>query len=168
MQKSARQDCRCSRWGQSREVRAALSRAEENPAGLPDADYLSLLSAEGTDLDALAAQAERVRKNSVGDAVGYVVNRNINITNVCYTCCQFCAFAQRGTDEDALTLAMPQVGDRVDEAWFIGATEICLGGIHPDLPGTAYFDLAREVKRRRPDMQDPALVAHGDLTGGPS
>ena len=77
------------------------------------------------------------------------MNRNINFTNVCYTGCRFCAFAQRRTDADAYTLSMEQVGDRVDEAWAAGATEICMqGGIHPDLPGTAYFDLAREVKRR--------------------
>jgi FO synthase len=134
-------------------VRAALSRAAEDPAGLGDGDYLALLSAEGDDLDALAALADDVRRATVGDEVGYVVNRNINFTNVCYTGCRFCAFAQRRTDQDAFTLSMAQVGDRVDEAWAIGATEICMqGGIHPDLPGTAYFDLAREVKRRQPDI----------------
>ena len=80
-------------------------------------------------------------------------NRNINFTTVCYTGCRFCAFAQRRTDADAYTLSMKQVGDRVDEAWAVGATEICMqGGIHPDLPGTAYFDLAREVKKRQPDI----------------
>lgn len=134
-------------------VRAALSRAAEDPAGLTDADYLTLLSAEGDDLAALAALADDVRRATVGDEVGYVVNRNINFTNVCYTGCRFCAFAQRRTDQDAFTLSMAQVGDRVDEAWAIGATEICMqGGIHPDLPGTAYFDLAREVKARQPDI----------------
>ena len=134
-------------------VRAALAEAETNPASLSDAEYLALLGAEGADLDALADLADRVRRDTVGDTVGYVVNRNINFTNVCYTGCRFCAFAQRRTDADAFTLSLQQVGDRVDEAWNIGATEICMqGGIHPDLPGTAYFDLAREVKRRQPDI----------------
>ena len=134
-------------------VLAALRRAESDPAGLTDSEYLALLGAEGSDLDALAGLADRIRHDTVGDAVGYVVNRNINFTNVCYTGCRFCAFAQRKTDADAFTLSMGQVGDRVDEAWSIGATEICMqGGIHPDLPGTAYFDLAREVKKRQPGI----------------
>ena len=68
----------------------------------------------------------------------YVVNRNINFTNVCYTGCRFCAFAQRRTDADAYTLSLDEVGDRAEEAWAAGATEVCMqGGIHPDLPGTA-------------------------------
>ncbi|MDO9589706.1 MAG: bifunctional FO biosynthesis protein CofGH, partial [Microcella sp.] len=134
-------------------VAAVLRRAANAPAGLSDGDYLTLLAADGTDLDALANLADRVRHDTVGDSVGYVVNRNINFTNVCYTGCRFCAFAQRRTDADAFTLSMQQVGDRVDEAWELGATEICMqGGIHPDLPGTAYFDLAREVKKRQPEM----------------
>ena len=134
-------------------VAAVLRRAEDAPAGLSDADYMTLLEADGSDLDALADFADRVRRDTVGDDVGYVVNRNINFTNVCYTGCRFCAFAQRRTDADAFTLSMQQVGDRVDEAWALGATEICMqGGIHPDLPGTAYVDLAREVKRRQPDI----------------
>lgn len=139
--------------GVSAGVRAVLRRAEDAPAGLSDDDYLTLLGADGADLDALADLADRVRRDTVGDEVGYVVNRNINFTNVCYTGCRFCAFAQRRTDADAFTLSMQQVGDRVDEAWALGATEICMqGGIHPDLPGTAYFDLAREVKKRQPGI----------------
>ncbi|RAM37343.1 bifunctional FO biosynthesis protein CofGH [Arthrobacter globiformis] len=135
------------------DIRKVLSRAENNPAGLSDADYLRLLSSEGPELEALAALADDVRAHTVGDEVRYVVNRNINFTNVCYTGCRFCAFAQRRTDADAYTLSMKQVGDRVDEAWAVGATEICMqGGIHPDLPGSAYFDLAREVKKRQPGM----------------
>jgi FO synthase len=94
-----------------------------------------------------------VRRDVCGDDVTYVVTRNINFTNVCYTGCRFCAFAQRRTDADAYTLSLGQVGDRAAEAWQAGATEVCMqGGIHPDLPGTAYFDLAAEVKRRCPDI----------------
>jgi FO synthase len=85
--------------------------------------------------------------------VTYVVNRNINFTNVCYTGCRFCAFAQRRTDADAYTLSLAEVGDRAVEAVDAGATEVCMqGGIHPDLPGSAYFDLAAEVKRRAPTL----------------
>jgi FO synthase len=107
----------------------------------------------------------------VGDDVTYVVNRNINFTNVCYTGCRFCAFAQRRTDADAYTLSLAQVGDRVAEAWAAGATEVCLqGGIHPDLPGTAYFDIAAEVKRRTPGMHvhafSPMEVVNGATRTG--
>ncbi len=152
-------------------VHAALRHAEADPAGLSDAEYLALLGADGSDLEALAALADAVRRDVNGDDVTYVVNRNINFTNVCYTGCRFCAFAQRRTDADAYTLSMQQVGDRVDEAWAGGATEICMqGGIHPDLPGTAYLDLAREVKARRPDIHlhafSPMEVVNGAARTG--
>jgi FO synthase len=135
------------------DVLAALRSAERNPAGISDAEALALLDADGPELDALAALADDLRRQAAGDDVTYVVTRNINFTNVCYTGCRFCAFAQRRTDADAYTLSMEQIGDRAAEAWEAGATEVCMqGGIHPDLPGTAYFDIAAEVKRRCPDM----------------
>jgi FO synthase len=135
------------------EVMAALRAAERNPAGLSDAHALALLDADGPELDALAALADGLRREAAGDDVTYVVTRNINFTNVCYTGCRFCAFAQRRNDADAYTLSLEQVGDRAAEAWEAGATEVCMqGGIHPDLPGTAYFEIAAEVKRRCPDM----------------
>ncbi|WP_026403644.1 bifunctional FO biosynthesis protein CofGH [Actinomadura rifamycini] len=148
------------------DVKDALSRAERNPGGLTDDEALALLHADGPELDALAKLADDLRKDTVGDDVTYVVTRNINFTNVCYTGCRFCAFAQRRTDADAYTLSLEQVGDRVDEAWAAGATEVCMqGGIHPDLPGTAYFDLAREVKRRAPGIHlhsySPMEVVNG-------
>ncbi|WP_460518876.1 bifunctional FO biosynthesis protein CofGH [Flindersiella endophytica] len=135
------------------DVKSALRRAEQDPAGLSDDEALALLHADGAELDELAALADGLRRDVNGDDVTFVVTRNINFTNVCYTGCRFCAFAQRRNDSDAYTLSLAQVGDRVDEAWQAGATEICMqGGIHPDLPGTAYFDLAEEVKRRQPDV----------------
>ncbi|HSR83002.1 MAG TPA: bifunctional FO biosynthesis protein CofGH [Streptosporangiaceae bacterium] len=135
------------------EVLAALRSAERDPGGISDAAALALLDADGPELEALAELADDLRRQAVGDDVTYVVTRNINFTNVCYTGCRFCAFAQRRTDADAYTLSMEQVGDRAAEAWEAGATEVCMqGGIHPDLPGTAYFDIAAEVKRRCPDI----------------
>ena len=101
-----------------------------------------------------------VRRDAVGDDVTYVVNRNINFTNVCYTGCRFCAFAQRRTDADAYTLSLDQVADRAEQAWDVGAAEVCMqGGIHPDLPGTAYFDIARAVKARRARHARARLLA---------
>ncbi|MQY07146.1 bifunctional FO biosynthesis protein CofGH [Actinomadura macrotermitis] len=147
-------------------VKDALAAAERDPAGLTDDQALALLHADGPELAALTKLADDLRRDVVGDEVTYVVTRNINFTNVCYTGCRFCAFAQRRTDADAYTLSLQQVGDRVDEAWAAGATEICMqGGIHPDLPGTAYFDLAREVKRRAPEIHlhsySPMEVVNG-------
>jgi FO synthase len=111
------------------------------------------MTAEGAHLDAVTALADDLRRQAVGDEVTYVVNRNINFTNVCYVGCRFCAFAQRRTDADAYSLSMSQVADRAEEAWKLGATEVCMqGGIDPELPGTAYFDLAAAVKQRVPGM----------------
>src|SRR5262245_17628114 len=153
------------------EVAAALRSAESDPAGITDGEALDLLGAEGPELEALASLADAVRRDAAGDDVTYVVTRNINFTNVCYTGCRFCAFAQRRTDADAYTLSLEQVGDRAAEAWQAGATEVCMqGGIHPDLPGTAYFDIAAEVKGRCPDLHvhafSPMEVANGAARTG--
>ncbi|HEX3908427.1 MAG TPA: bifunctional FO biosynthesis protein CofGH [Mycobacteriales bacterium] len=138
----------------SPEFASALRHAEKHPAGLSDADALTLFEAlPGAEIDAVAALADDLRRDVVGDTVTYVVNRNINFTNVCYVGCRFCAFAQRRTDADAYTLSLDEVGTRADEAVLAGATEICMqGGISPDLPASAYFDLAREIKRRQPGL----------------
>jgi FO synthase len=153
------------------DVAAALRAAERDPAGITDAQALALLGADGPELEALAALADSVRRDAAGDDITYVVTRNINFTNVCYTGCRFCAFAQRRTDADAYTLSLEQIGDRAAEAWQAGATEVCMqGGIHPDLPGTAYFDIAAGVKRRCPDMHvhafSPMEVVNGAARTG--
>ncbi|WP_344231694.1 bifunctional FO biosynthesis protein CofGH [Kribbella hippodromi] len=153
------------------EVKAALAAAERDPAGLSDQQALTLMTATGPALDELARIADELRKQTVGDDVTYVVNRNINFTNVCYTGCRFCAFAQRRTDADAYSLSMDDVGQRAEEAWVIGATEVCMqGGIHPDLPGTAYADLVRAVKDRVPQMHvhaySPMEIVNGSVRTG--
>ncbi|CAL9450208.1 bifunctional FO biosynthesis protein CofGH [Streptomyces sp. enrichment culture] len=135
------------------DVREALRVAADDPTRLTDAQALALLHADGPALDALCGIADDVRRAAVGDDVTYIVTRNINFTNVCYTGCRFCAFAQRRTDADAYTLSLEQVADRAAQAWDVGAVEVCMqGGIHPDLPGTAYFDIARAVKERVPGI----------------
>jgi FO synthase len=107
-----------------------------------------------------------LRADTVGDEVTYVVNRNINFTNICYTGCRFCAFAQRATDADSYTLSAEQIAERVREAWADGATEICMqGGIDPKLPATGYFELARTVKAAAPEIHlhafSPMEVVNG-------
>lgn len=153
------------------DVREALRTAADDPTKLTDAEALALLHADGPALDALCRVADDVRKSAVGDDVTYIVTRNINFTNVCYTGCRFCAFAQRRTDADAYTLSLEQVADRAAQAWDVGAVEVCMqGGIHPDLPGTAYFDIARAVKERVPGMHvhafSPMEVVNGATRTG--
>ncbi|MFD4986599.1 bifunctional FO biosynthesis protein CofGH [Streptomyces sp. NPDC058372] len=148
------------------DIREALAQAADDPTRLSDDQALALLHAEGPALDALCGIADDLRRATVGDDVTYIVTRNINFTNVCYTGCRFCAFAQRRTDADAYTLSLDQVADRAAQAWEVGATEVCMqGGIHPDLPGTAYFDIARAVKERVPGMHvhafSPMEVVNG-------
>ncbi|MGW4676414.1 bifunctional FO biosynthesis protein CofGH [Streptomyces sp. NPDC004324] len=155
------------------DVRTALAQASDDPTKLTDDQALALFHADGAALDALTGIADDVRRDTVGDAITYVVTRNINFTNVCYTGCRFCAFAQRRTDADAYTLSLSQVADRAEQAWQVGATEVCMqGGIHPDLPGTAYFDIARAVKERVPGMHvhafSPMEVVNGATRTGMS
>jgi FO synthase len=154
-------------------VLGALRRAENNPAGLSDDDYLALATADGVALEAFTALADELRRDTVGDEVTYVVNRNINFTNICYTGCRFCAFAQRKGDADAFTLSMDEVADRAWEAHVDGATEVCMqGGIDPELPASGYADLVRAVKRRVPSMHvhafSPMEVVNGAAKSGMS
>ncbi|MEV0092585.1 bifunctional FO biosynthesis protein CofGH [Streptomyces sp. NPDC050738] len=155
------------------DVKEALSQAAADPTKLTDAQALALLHADGPALDELCRIADELRRDVVGDDVTYIVTRNINFTNVCYTGCRFCAFAQRRTDADAYTLSLSQVADRAEQAWDVGAVEVCMqGGIHPDLPGTAYFDIARAVRERVPDMHvhafSPMEVVNGATRTGMS
>lgn len=155
------------------DVLAALRAAEKDPAGLTDAQYLALATAEGPDLEAVAGLADQLRRDVCGDDVTYVVNRNINFTNICYTGCRFCAFAQRKGDADAFTLSTGEVADRAWEAYVDGATEVCMqGGIDPDLPVTGYADLVRAVKARVPSMHvhafSPMEIVNGASRGGES
>ncbi|MHC5263460.1 bifunctional FO biosynthesis protein CofGH [Streptomyces sp. UC4497] len=155
------------------DVRQALKVAADDPTRLTDDEALALLHADGPALDALCGIADDIRKSVVGDDVTYIVTRNINFTNVCYTGCRFCAFAQRRTDADAYTLSLDQVADRAQQAWDVGAVEVCMqGGIHPDLPGTAYFDIAKAVKERVPGMHvhafSPMEVVNGASRTGMS
>jgi len=155
------------------EVLAALRAAEADPAGCTDEQYLALMSATGDGLAAVAGLADRIRADVVGDEVTYVVNRNINFSNICYTGCRFCAFAQRKGDADAFSLSAAEVADRAFEAHAVGATEVCMqGGIDPDLPVTGYADLVRAVKQRVPGMHvhafSPMEIANGVARSGTS
>jgi FO synthase len=155
------------------DVAAALRSAERDPAGCSDAEYLTLATADGSALDAVAALADSLRRDAVGDDVTFVVNRNINFTNICYTGCRFCAFAQRKGDADAFSLSAQEVAERAWEAHVAGATEVCMqGGIDPELPVTGYADLVRAVKAKVPSMHvhafSPMEISNGVTRSGMS
>ncbi|WP_296551746.1 bifunctional FO biosynthesis protein CofGH [Rhodococcus sp. (in: high G+C Gram-positive bacteria)] len=155
------------------DVLAALRSAERDPAGCSDDEYVALANADGAGLEALVALADQLRRDTVGDDVTYVINRNINFTNICYTGCRFCAFAQRKGDADAFTLSAQEVADRAWEAHVAGATEVCMqGGIDPELPVTGYADLVRAVKARVPSMHvhafSPMEIVNGVARSGTS
>ena len=146
-------------------VKRALAKAEAHRA-IDDEEALALFEAEGPALDALGRVADGLRQEAVGEEVTYVVNRNINFTNVCYVGCRFCAFAQREVDPESYSLTLSEVADRAEEAWGLGATEVCIqGGIHPDLPGSFYFDLLGAVKARVPEMHIHAFSPMEVLNG---
>ncbi|ACY12700.1 5-amino-6-(D-ribitylamino)uracil--L-tyrosine 4-hydroxyphenyl transferase CofH [Haliangium ochraceum] len=155
-------------------VRASELRAEAALARAPRAERAILAACMGdgcpswqqaaelfavrdAGLDALVAVADAVRQRQVGEAVSYVVNRNVNFTNVCVKKCQFCAFSRELRSEQGYYLARDQVIARVREAHALGATEVCLqAGLAPSAEGRQYIELCRAVKRAV-----PAIHVHG-------
>jgi 7,8-didemethyl-8-hydroxy-5-deazariboflavin synthase CofH subunit len=114
---------------------------------------MKLAAAEGPALQALVSVADRMRRETVGDAITYVVNRNINFTNVCFVGCSFCGFGRGPGAADAYSLSFEEVVRRAREAWDRGATEVCIqGGLPKDLDGFFYRDLLRAVKRAIPEI----------------
>src|SRR5216684_5600318 len=134
------------------EVREILH-AVASGAELTFEQGLLLATAEGPALDALVAVADQLRRDTVGDAITYVVNRNINFTNVCFVGCSFCGFGRGPGAADAYSLSFEEVVRRAREAWDRGATEVCVqGGLPHDLDGFFYRDLLRAVKHVIPEI----------------
>lgn len=114
-------------------------------------DGVRCLTADDEDALALIAVADAVRRTDVGDDVTYVVNRNVNFTNVCFVGCRFCAFKRQRWEADAYTVPIETVIEKVQEAVERGATEICMqGGINPDMPPFTYRDILAAIKRAFP------------------
>ena len=149
------------------EIKRALSKAADGrPDDVSDQEALALFEAGGEALEALARVADDLRREVVGDDITYVINRNINFTNVCYTGCRFCAFAQREVDSQSYTLSLEEVADRAQEAWDYGATEVCIqGGLHPSLPGDFYFRILDVIKAQIPDIHIHAFSPMEVLNG---
>ncbi len=125
--------------------------------GLIESEIVQLFKARGDDFAAICKAANDLRARVSGDVVRYVVNRNINYTNVCYFKCQFCAFSKGKMSENLrgrpYDLGLDEIMRRTSEAWSRGATEVCMqGGIHPEYTGQTYIDICHAVKQAAPGM----------------
>ncbi len=159
----------------SQRSRAALEQVMETLDGsvLTREQCLQLANTEGDDLLGLLVAADSLRRELAGNLVTYVVNRNINFTNVCFVGCKFCAFSRGPRESDTYFLTPEQVGHKAIEARNLGATEVCIqGGLPHGLPPFYYRDILRAVKRAVPDMHihafSPMEIVYGvELTGMP-
>ena len=156
------------------EVAGALRRAVSGEP-LDETSIVRLFAARGTEFVAVCEAADEVRSKVNGDVVTYVVNRNINYTNVCYFRCQFCAFSKGKMSENLrgkpYDLGLDEVVRRSAEAWDRGATEVCMqGGIHPEYTGQTYLDICSAVKDAIPQIHvhafSPLEVWQGAATLG--
>jgi FO synthase len=156
-------------------LRASLEKVLETQNGteLSLEESYALASCEGDDLLGLLVAANLLRAELAGNLVTYVVNRNINFTNICFVGCKFCAFSRGPRASDTYFLTLDQMAQKASEAWQLGATEVCIqGGLPHDLPKFHYRDILRAVKNAVPGMHihafSPMEIVYGvELTGMP-
>jgi NADPH-dependent F420 reductase len=156
-------------------LRSAVERILETQEGasISNEDAFTLAHAEGDDLLGLLSAANLLRAELAGNIVTYVVNRNINFTNICFVGCKFCAFSRGPRESDTYFLDPDQVAQKAIEAWQLGATEVCIqGGLPHGLPPFYYRDILRAVKKAVPGMHihafSPMEIVYGvELTGMP-
>src|SRR5436309_15192610 len=156
--------------GASRDVRRILVGVLDGHELSVD-DGISLTAAVGRDLHALTLVADELRRRQVGDVVTYVVNRNINFTNVGIKHCGFCAFSRDHREEEGYLLPIDEVVRRAREAWELGATEVCIqAGLPPKLDGRFYIDLTRALKAALPKLHlhafSPEEILYGSVRSG--
>ncbi|HBH02854.1 MAG TPA: 7,8-didemethyl-8-hydroxy-5-deazariboflavin synthase subunit CofH [Candidatus Rokubacteria bacterium] len=154
----------------SRDMRRILARALDGHEVSVD-DGGALARARGRDLRALTLVADELRRRQVGDVVTFVVNRNVNFTNVCIKHCTFCAFSRDHREEEGYFLPVAEVVRRVREASELGATEVCIqAGLPPKLDGRYYIDLTRAIKAAVPGVHvhafSPEEVLYGSVRSG--
>ena len=153
-----------------RDVRHILGRALDGSELTVD-EGIRLAEVNGRELHALTLVADEMRRRQAGDIVTYVVNRNINFTNVCIKHCTFCAFSRDHREEEGYFLPLDEVVRRAVEAWDMGATEVCIqAGLPPKLDGSYYVDLCRAIKAAVPEMHlhafSPEEVLYGSTRAG--
>jgi len=152
------------------DIRSILAQALEGQE-LTVAEGLRLTQCQGRELHALTLVADELRRRQVGDTVTYVVNRNINFTNVCIKHCTFCAFSRDHREEEGYLLPLEEVVRRAEEARELGATEVCIqAGLPPKLPGTYYIELCRAIKQVLPELHlhafSPEEILYGSVRSG--
>lgn len=156
-------------------IRGALERVLEKQDGgcLSDDERFALADSSGADLVALLVASDTLRRDLVGNIVTYVVNRNMNFTNICFVGCKFCAFSRGPREADTYFHSLEDMARKAKEAWELGATEVCIqGGLPRDLPPFYYRDILRAVKNAVPQMHihafSPMEIVYGvELTGMP-
>ena len=158
----------------SHDVQTILDKAKTGEA-LAEPDIVRLFQSRGDDFTAVVRCADALRAQTNGNSVSFVVNRNINYTNICYFKCQFCAFSKGKLSENLrgrpYDLSDEEITRRTQEAWERGATEVCMqGGIHPEYTGETYINIVRTVKAAEPNMHvhafSPLEVWQGAATLG--
>ena len=140
----------------SADIARLLDKASAGEA-LDEAEIIRLFQSRGDDFTAVVQRADALRAQTNGNSVSFVVNRNINYTNICYFKCQFCAFSKGKLSENLrgrpYDLSDEEIARRTTEAWERGATEVCMqGGIHPEYTGETYINIVRTVKSAQPNM----------------
>jgi FO synthase len=156
------------------DIRDSVARAQDG-GELEEARIVQLFSARGNDFAYLCQAADRLGRRIHGNRVSYVINRNINYTNICYYKCRFCAFSKGKVSEilrdQPYLLTQDDITEICRDAWRRGATEVCMqGGIHPEFTGDTYLEICRTVKQATPAMHvhafSPLEVWHGAETLG--
>jgi FO synthase subunit 2 len=125
-----------------------------------------LFDSNGIEMNTLVLVADELRRRSVGDTVTYVINRNINFTNVCIKRCGFCAFSRDFREEEGYFLPIEEIVRRAKEAWKLGATEVCIqAGLPPKMDGHLYIDICDAIKKELPDIHIHAFSPEEVLYG---
>lgn len=146
-------------------VSTALEKALNNRE-ISKSETLELMKVQNKEFLALILVADQVRRSAVGDFVSFVINRNINFTNVCINDCQFCAFRKNIGDPTAYLLQIDKIVEKTKEAWALGATEVCIqGGLHPELDIFGYLEITQAIKKAVPRIHihgfSPMEIAYG-------
>ncbi|PCH60101.1 MAG: 7,8-didemethyl-8-hydroxy-5-deazariboflavin synthase [SAR86 cluster bacterium] len=158
----------------SARLKSIISQCQQQQV-VSEEDIAYLFESRGAEFSYIAQQADKLRQAVNGETVSYVVNRNINYTNVCYFKCQFCAFSKGKFSENLrgkpYDISAEEIARRCQEAWSRGATEVCMqGGIHPDYTGQTYLDILETVRAATPEMHihafSPLEVFQGAATSG--
>ncbi|HZC25190.1 MAG TPA: CofH family radical SAM protein, partial [Candidatus Binatia bacterium] len=156
-------------------VRASLEKVREclDGSALTLDESYTLANCDGDDLLGLLIAANTLRADLAGNIVTYVVNRNMNFTNICFVGCKFCAFSRGPRESDAYFHSLDDMARKASEAWALGATEVCIqGGLPRDLSKFYYRDILRAIKTAVPQLHihafSPMEIVHGvELTGMP-